>query len=429
MKTERFLKEELQKIHLTLKDQLSKKTEQTIHFQYSNLNLFELLNYLNCENIFYFKSKYEDFSLLGLGVSQIVPASELNAYLEKNPLHYLIAAFLFEQDPSISNFYLPEWIFIKRNDQTDLIISKSFEYKNFSIPNLFFNTSFDPNLDDFFIPPWQSYDECPEHDDWQRMINACDEFFDKGELEKIVLSRKKIFNYHEPIESIAFFKAVMEANNGGNSSYAIFYQISFQEAFISLTPEKLFSIKNSHFESISLAASAPRGSNEEEDKNFEELLNSSDKLSREHNIVTEEIIRKIGPLVESIEVSPLQIMKLPYIQHRSIPIKAKLLPDIGPLELITLLHPTPAIGGLPWNKAKIKIAKLEPYTRNFYAAPIGIVSAHYIELAVGIRSALIEKSTITLFGGAGIVKGSTAEEEWIETATKMNPFLKVINHV
>jgi len=41
---------------------------------------------------------------------------------------------------------------------------------------------------------------------------------------------------------------------------------------------------------------------------------------------------------------------------------------------------------------------------------------------------LIQSDKITLFGGAGIVKGSVAEEEWIETGTKMNPFLKVVNN-
>ena len=221
---------------------------------------------------------------------------------------------------------------------------------------------------------------------------------------------------------------MMQKNNNANSSYAIFHQMTFDKAFISLTPEKFFSMEGNYFESISLAASASRGVTLEEDQAFEKLLNHDDKLAREHNFVTEEILRKIKPLSESITVSELQTMKLSYIQHRSVPIRASLLSNITALELVNVLHPTPAVGGLPWDEAKMKILELEPYARKSYAAPIGVISAEHSELAVGIRSALSEGSRITLFGGAGIVKGSIAEEEWNETGIKMNPFLKVINY-
>lgn len=431
MKTDRFLLEELQKIHAVLKQNLSEaqnELDSSLHFKYEDLNLLELLNHINCEKIFYFKSKYTDFTYLGLGHSQTIKARDLDSFLERHPQHFLVAPFLFEQDPLESVFILPEWIFVSQSTKTDLIINKSYEYKNFSSPNLFFSPQFDLNLYDPFIPPWQSYEEFPEHDEWIKIIAACDTLFEKDQLEKIVLSRKKIFDYDSPIDPIAFFKAVMKHNNQALGSYSIFHQISFGEAFISLTPEKLFSLKDNLFESIALAASAPRGIDEAEDRRFEELLVSSEKLIREHNLVTEEIVRKITPLSESLTLGPLQTMKLPYIQHRSIQMSAKLHSPISALDLVTLLHPTPAVGGLPWDQARMKIAELEPYERGYYAAPIGVVNYHLTELAVGIRSAFIEQSRLTLFGGAGIVKGSTADEEWNETGVKMNPFLKVVNH-
>lgn len=428
MKTESFLQQELQKIHSSLKQHVANKDDSDLHFHYSGLDLYQLLNHLNCERVFYFKSKYNDYTFLGLGHSETLKAQDLDQYLKNHPKHSLIASFLFEQDPELAEFHLPEWGFVCSKGQTELTICKSYEYKNFSIPALFFSTSFDLNLYDPLLPPWQSYEEYPEHDQWEEMISACNSLFESGELEKIVMSRKKIFGYDRPIEPIVFFKALMEKNSNANSSYAIFYQMSFGKSFISLTPEKLFSLQEHLFESISLAASAPRGKTPQEDQQFEETLTSSDKLVREHNIVTEEIVRKIKPIAENIEISPLQTMKLPYIQHRSVPIKAKLIAAIGPLELVKRLHPTPAVGGLPWDKAKEKISELEPYLREQYAAPIGVISAHYSELAVGIRSALIAEEKLILFGGAGIVKGSIAEEEWIETGIKMNPFLKVVNN-
>lgn len=427
MKTEHFFKEELPKIREMIYE-ANKNDKFSLHLTFPKIDLYLLLNHLNCEKIFYFKSKYGDFTFLGLGHSANIKGQDLNLFLKKHTDQFVAASFSFEGSPLNADVELPEWIFVNRGEETELIINKSSEYNEFSLPNLFFNTSFDLNLYDPLIPPWESYEEVPERDHWAAIIEACNQLFSQGELEKIVMSRKKIFGYSEPIDQIAFFKAVMEKNHLAQTSYAIFKQTNFGQSFISLTPEKLFSVAKNTFESIALAASAPRGATAEEDAEFEKLLNTSEKLIREHNLVTEEIVKKLSAVCDSIEVMDLQTMKLPYIQHRSVPIKAQLKNGIGPIDLLELLHPTPAVGGLPTEKARAKISELEPYVRHQYAAPIGVIGQDFCELAVGIRSALVENTKLTLFGGAGIVMGSIAEEEWNETNTKMNPFLKVVNN-
>lgn len=427
MKTDFFLQVGLEKINAEIKKHLTNQETIPIHFTYDHIDLLELINHVCCEKIFFFKSKYQDFNFLGLGHSQTIKAVDLPDFLLKNPSHYLIAAFLFEENPELHEFILPEWVFISQNGKTEILINPSFDYQIYSSANSFFTLHFDLFHYDPSITQWESYEEYPEHDQWTKMIHKCNELFDNGYLEKIVLSRKKIFAYKEDIGTIAFFKAMMKKNNNAESSYAIFHQTSSNKAFLSLSPEKLFSIQNDNFESISLAGSAPRGDNPSEDQIFEDLLKTNDKIIREHQIVTEEIIKRIKPLSKKIEISNLQTMKLSYIQHRSTPISATLLSNVNALHLINTLHPTPAVGGLPWDKAKAEILELEPYDREFYAAPIGIISKNYSEIAVGIRSAYIEGEKVTLFGGAGIVSGSVAEEEWSETGIKMKPFLKVVN--
>lgn len=426
MKTDQFLKEELQSINRILAKHLIDKNTSSLFFKFDKINLLNILIHVSCEKIFYFKSKYDDFIFLGLGHSKTIKASDLNQYTHDNPEQLLIASFLFEENPNASEFTLPEWAFISRKGETELSIYPSFIFKTFSLLNSFFDLN--SYRDDSSIPQWQSYEEHPEHDQWSEMINKCNNLFKNNELDKIVLSRRKIFSYENTIIPLTFFISLLKKNDNANSCYAIFNQTSYHTAFISMTPEKLFSIHGNHFQSISLAASAPRGKTTEEDLSFEKLLTTNEKLTREHNFVTEEILKKIKPFAKTVNTSELQTVKLPYIQHRSIPIHAQLLAEISSINLIQVLHPTPAVGGIPWEKAKIKILEFEPSPRNYYAAPIGIISAQYSELAVGIRSALIEEKRITLYGGAGIVKGSEAEEEWIETGMKMNPFLKVINH-
>ena len=69
------------------------------------------------------------------------------------------------------------------------------------------------------------------------------------------------------------------------------------------------------------------------------------------------------------------------------------------------------------------IKRLEDFDRGLYAAPIGVISKERSELAVGIRSALLYENQLHVFGGAGIILGSTAEKEWDETLNKMKNFL------
>ena len=90
--------------------------------------------------------------------------------------------------------------------------------------------------------------------------------------------------------------------------------------------------------------------------------------------------------------------------------------------MIDHFHPTPAVGGRPWNLAKSYLKEAEPFDRGLYSAPFGIVSKDYTEFAVGIRSALYENDSLHLYGGAGIVDGSKAMDEWVETNNKMKNF-------
>lgn len=428
MTLEQFIKHDWPSIQQKLKQSAELTSPQPLNLHISPVDPLDLLPYTICEKIFFFSSKDQDFTILGLGEARSFSPQEVSSFFHQYPELFLSAHLTFENDPQFKPYVLHEWTFIKHKHTTTLTIFKNNESKYYSRPQLFFDfeTPFDSDDIDF-NPPWVSYEEMPEHDQWGKMIETANHLFETNELQKIVLSRQKIFGYSEPIDSKTFFLQLL-AKNKTLKSFKLFHQIRFGETFISITPERLFSLKEKHFESISLAGSAPRGATPEEDREYENFLLNDDKLIREHSLVTEEINKKLMPLSEDLQILPLQTMKLPYIQHRQADIKAELKKDVTVLELIALLHPTPAVGGLPWEKAKIRLPEIEPFKRHYYAAPVGFVSSHFSELAVGIRSAKIDINTLTLYGGAGIVRGSEAESEWNETGTKMHPFLKVVNN-
>ena len=414
MSAHSFLNKELTNIDLGVSQ---KKTL----FSFPEFPLIDLLPFAATEEIFFYESKEEDFTFLGLGKSKILPPSEIDQFIATHPKEHLVYQGLFEEGQD-ALVYLPEWCFVKIKGIVTLTVYNSLEYQSPSPSNIIFNH----NVWESFVGPWTSYEEKPESDEWSQMISAANHLFSRKTLEKIVLSRKKIFSYDEPIEMLVMFRELYEANKQ-SSHFSIYHQFHYHKAFISFTPERLFTLKGKNLETISLAGSIARGKDEAHDKILEEELRSSDKLIREHGIVTEEISRRLSPLLWNLEISDLFTMKLPYIQHRQATIKGVLKDDTSALRIISLLHPTPAVGGLPYKEAQDKILEIEKDPRYYYAAPVGVLSQEFSEIAVGIRSALIEEKTITVYGGAGIVPGSEAEEEWIETGVKMQPFIKVIN--
>ena len=174
-----FLNEELANIERKL-------SAQSTSFTFPEFSLVELLSFAATEETFFYESKEEDFSFLGLGVSRELETDEIDEFISKNPNEVLVYYGQFESQKQ-AICYLPEWSFIKKAGKIQLIVHHSEEYQSYSPSNIIFN----PNVWESFVGPWISFDESPDGDEWREMINNANRLFSKNELEKIVLSRSK----------------------------------------------------------------------------------------------------------------------------------------------------------------------------------------------------------------------------------------------
>ena len=82
------------------------------------------------------------------------------------------------------------------------------------------------------------------------------------------------------------------------------------------------------------------------------------------------------------------------------------------------MHPTPAVCGLPKEKALDLIYKTEPYDREYYAGYLGMVEKDTVDFYVNLRCMKIYENTAALFVGGGITANSVAKKEWEETELK-----------
>jgi salicylate biosynthesis isochorismate synthase/menaquinone-specific isochorismate synthase len=98
------------------------------------------------------------------------------------------------------------------------------------------------------------------------------------------------------------------------------------------------------------------------------------------------------------------------------------------VELAGLLHPTPAVGGEPWDPAEKLIPALEGLDRGWYAGPVGWTDAAGDgEFCVGLRSAVLRGPTAHCYAGCGIVHDSEPAAELAESEVKLGALLPVLS--
>ena len=88
------------------------------------------------------------------------------------------------------------------------------------------------------------------------------------------------------------------------------------------------------------------------------------------------------------------------------------------------MHPTPAIGGYPKQKA-IDMKRNLKEDRGWYGGPIGWIDNNLDgEFYLNIRSGLGVNKDLYLFSGSGITEKSNSDNEWSETEHKFKSMLE-----
>jgi len=138
-----------------------------------------------------------------------------------------------------------------------------------------------------------------------------------------------------------------------------------------------------------------------------------------------DVLAKISTAAPSTAETVL--LKLGNIQHLYTPLTAVLRGRHTVLELAGLLHPTPAVGGVPRAAALRWISDHERLDRGWYAGPVGWMDRRGNgEFAVAIRSALLQGTEALLFAGCGIVGDSDPDQEYAESWLKLRSILPAL---
>lgn len=239
----------------------------------------------------------------------------------------------------------------------------------------------------------------------------------RGDYEKIVLARTRELRTDQAFHPLRVLNGLRQRFT---DCYAFSVANGAGVSFIGASPERLLEVRGGRLRSEALAGSARRGAGASEDAAFAAALLRDEKERREHGMVVAFITEQLRGLGLEPELAATPgLRRFANVQHLHTAIEAALPAAVRLLDVAERLFPTPAVGGSPRAAALPRIAPLEGFARGLYAGALGWIDHRGNgELLVGLRSALISGPNALLYAGAGIVAGSSPDQELAETELK-----------
>ncbi|MBR5644970.1 MAG: isochorismate synthase [Salinivirgaceae bacterium] len=253
-------------------------------------------------------------------------------------------------------------------------------------------------------------------DSYSSTFKAFHKAVSNGQFSKLVLARTDNFTVAASPISLFF-----DACAAYPESFVYLFASAESGMWLGATPEILLEGSPEQMHTVALAGTMACTNGELPD------IDSWDAKNRnEQKIVTDYLLAQIQTFGNILSTTRPQSVRAAHLAHLKTDIffniNGKDLP-----ELISALHPTPAVCGLPKDEAIRFINENEPADREYYAGFLGWYDAQAdTRLFVNLRCMKwIDKQTVKLMAGGGILPESELESEWRETENKMQTLTRL----
>ncbi|MHA3788676.1 isochorismate synthase [Flavobacterium hauense] len=240
-----------------------------------------------------------------------------------------------------------------------------------------------------------------------------------GAFDKLVVSRTEAVE--AAYDSIAIYRKLLSAYPMG---YRYCWYHPASGLWMGATPEQLLKVENKTLHTVALAGTQLY--KEGEASVWE------NKEREEQQFVTTYIINSLQQYTEDVRTTEPYTFRAGNIVHIKTDISAELKDTDSLKGIIQTLHPTPAVCGLPKQKAKQFLLENEGYDRQFYSGYLGEMNLDLdtgqskTDLFVNLRCMKVVDTNAHLFIGCGITKDSNPEKEFVETVNKSMTMRRII---
>ncbi len=206
----------------------------------------------------------------------------------------------------------------------------------------------------------------------------------QGKFRKLVLSRSKDIKIGEAVDLKELF---LKACNLYPHLMVMLHHCDISGTWLVATPEPLLEYKNGEFHTVALAGTINTCSLKNScgfqtsdigSIDSERRVNKDDiwdtKNRNEQKVVEQFITENLKPFAKNIRKEGPYTSMAGHLLHLKTDINFKA-PESSVGQIVTALHPTPAVCGLPQKEAREFILKNESHERKYYsgfAGPVGI---------------------------------------------------------
>ncbi|MGY5846848.1 chorismate-binding protein [Salegentibacter sp. HM20] len=258
-----------------------------------------------------------------------------------------------------------------------------------------------------------------------------------GEFKKVVLSRRE--EVETQLGALEIFRDLLKKYK---SAFVYLWFHPKTGLWMGATPESLLKVERNTFKTMALAGTQSY-------KGITEVSWGAKEVE-EQQIVTDYILENLKKVTsENIDTSETYTARAGSLLHLRTDIQGKIDPNNPDLkQLITALHPTPAVCGMPKEKAREFILKNENYDREFYTGFLGELNfknevkrslnrrnqenqaygsiSKSTALFVNLRCMKLEGDEAVIFVGGGITYDSEPAAEFEETQNKAQTMKAVL---
>lgn len=251
---------------------------------------------------------------------------------------------------------------------------------------------------------------------FEEMVNHAKKYIHDGDAMQVVLSQRMSRPFHAA--PLTLYRALRTLNP---SPYMFYYDFGdFQ--VVGASPEILVRLQDGQVTLRPIAGTRPRGKTPEQDHQLAEELLADPKERAEHVMLIDLGRNDVGRISYAGTVKLTENMvieRYSHVMHIVSNVEGTLRKGFDAIDVLKATFPAGTLSGAPKVRALEIIDELEPSRRGVYGGAVGYLGFNGdMDLAIAIRTGVIQNGTLYVQAGAGIVADSVPASEWQETVNK-----------
>jgi anthranilate synthase component 1 len=272
--------------------------------------------------------------------------------------------------------------------------------------------------------PGSRFDPAMAREDFLAAVETAKEAILAGEIYQVVLSQR----WTGSLGADPF--AVYRALRSLNPSPYLFYLETRGAAIFGASPEMLVRCRGRTAETRPIAGTIRRGKTAEEDDELANRLLRDPKERAEHVMLVDLGRNDLGRVSETGTVRVTryaEVERYSHVQHIVSEVCGTLAEGKGAIDALGACFPAGTLTGAPKIRAMELIDALETTRRGIYGGAVGYLDCSgNLDMAIAIRTAVVENGTCRIQAGAGIVADSVAENEYCEAESKAEALFRAV---